>query len=66
MKPPSDTFIKENLKENSINNISLSYSTNTFLQLLDLHRKEDNNSNRTNREGLAHETRATHPASFNA
>ena len=52
MKPPSHTFIKKNRKENSINNISLSYNTNTFLQLLDLHGKGDNNSNRTNRKGI--------------
>jgi hypothetical protein len=43
--------------------ISLSYS---FLQLLDLQREEDKNSNNKQRRNVAHETRAMHPASFNA
>ena len=50
-KPPSHKFIKKTARKKSINNISLSYRY-TFLQLLDLYRKEDKNSNRANREGI--------------
>ena len=50
-KPPSHKFIKKTARKRSINNISLSYRY-TFLQLLDLQRKKDKNSNKTNRENI--------------
>jgi hypothetical protein len=49
-KPPGHKFIKKPARRNIINNISLSYRF--FLQLLDLQRKKDKNSNKANRKGI--------------